>query len=79
MGKFVRDNYRHMKFTVHGFRTTFRVWAAETGNYDQNMVEFALAHKLPTRSQAAYFRTDLFEKRKILMNDWADFVTSKIN
>ena len=79
MGKFVRDNYRHMKFTVHGFRTTFRVWAAETGNYDQNMVEFALAHQLPTRSQAAYFRTDLFEKRKILMNDWADFVTSKIN
>ena len=79
MGKFVRDNYRHMRFTVHGFRATFRVWAAETGNYDQNMVEFALAHQLPTRSQAAYFRTDLFEKRKILMNDWADFVTSKIN
>ena len=78
MGKFVRDNYRHMKFTVHGFRATFRVWAAETGNYDQNMVEFALAHQLPTRSQAAYFRTDLFEKRKVLMNDWANFVTKKL-
>ena len=48
------------------------------GNYDQNMVEFALAHQLPTRAQAAYFRSDLFDKRKILMNDWADFVTSKI-
>ena len=79
MGKFVRDNYRHMKFTVHGFRSTFRVWAAETGNYDQNMVEFALAHQLPSRSQSAYFRSDLFEKRKLLMDDWADFVTSKIN
>ena len=79
MGKFVRDNYRHMKFTVHGFRATFRVWAAETGNYDQNMVEFALAHQLPSRSQSAYFRSDLFEKRKLLMDDWADFVTSKIN
>ena len=78
MGKFVRDHYRHMKFTVHGFRSTFRVWAAETGNYDQNMVEFALAHQLPTRSQAAYFRSDLFDKRKVLMEDWADFVTSKI-
>ena len=78
MGKFVRDNYRHMKFTVHGFRSTFRNWAAETGNYDQNMVEFALAHQLPTRSQAAYFRSDLFEKRIILMNDWSNFVTSKI-
>lgn len=78
MGKFVRDNYRHMKFTVHGFRSTFRDWAAETGNYDQNMVEFALAHQLPTRSQAAYFRSDLFDKRKILMDDWAAFVTSKI-
>ena len=77
MGKFVRDNYRHMKFTVHGFRSTFRDWAAETGNYDQNMVEFALAHQLPTRSQAAYFRSDLFDKRKILMDDWATFVTSK--
>jgi len=79
MGKFVRDNYRHMKFTVHGFRSTFRDWAAETGNYDQNMVEFALAHQLPTRSQAAYFRSDLFDKRKILMDDWAEFVTSKKN
>ena len=79
MGKFVRDNYRHMKFTVHGFRATFRVWAAETGNYDQNMVEFALAHQLPSRSQSAYFRSDLFEKRKLLMDEWADFVTSKIN
>ena len=78
MGKYVRDNYRYMKFTVHGFRSTFRDWAAETGNYDQNMVEFALAHQLPTRAQAAYFRSDLFDKRKILMNDWADFVTSKI-
>jgi integrase len=79
MGKFVRDNYRHMKFTVHGSRSTFRDWAAETGNYDQNMVEFALAHQLPTRSQAAYFRSDLFDKRKILMDDWAEFVTSKKN
>ena len=79
MGKFVRDKYRHMKFTVHGFRSTFRDWAAETGNYDQNMVEFALAHQLPTRSQAAYFRSDLFDKRRILMDDWAEFVTSKKN
>ena len=78
MGKFMRDHYRYLKCTVHGFRTTFRVWAAEIGNYDQNMVEFALSHQLPTRSQAAYFRSDLFEKRKILMEDWADFVTSKI-
>ena len=79
MGKFVRDKYRHMKFTVHGFRSTFRDWAAETGNYDQNMVEFALAHQLPTRSQAAYFRSDLFDKRRILMDEWAEFVTSKKN
>ena len=43
------------------------IWAAEIGKYDQNMVEFALSHQLPTRSQAAYFRSDLFEKRKILM------------
>ncbi len=78
MGKFVRDNYRHLKCTVHGFRATFRNWAAETGNYDQNMVEFALAHQLPTRSQAAYLRSDLFEKRIILMEDWAKFVTKKL-
>ena len=78
MGKFVRDNFRKKKFTVHGFRSTFRDWAAEVGNYDQLVVEFALAHQLPNRSQAAYLRSDMFDKRIVLMNDWASFVTSKV-
>ena len=79
MGKFVRDHFPKTKFTVHGFRSTFRDWAAEIGNYDQLVVEFALAHQLPNRSQAAYLRSDMFDKRITLMNDWASYVTSKIH
>ena len=78
MGKFVRDHFPKSRFTVHGFRSTFRDWAAEIGNYDQLVVEFALAHQLPNRSQAAYLRSDMFDKRIALMNDWASYVTSEI-
>jgi integrase len=57
--------------TVHGFRSTFRDWAAETTAYPDAVVEMALAHAVGNAVEAAYRRGDLFEKRTRLMADWA--------
>jgi integrase len=59
--------------TVHGFRSTFRDWAAETTAYTNEVVEMALAHTIKNKSEAAYRRGDLFEKRGRLMADWDRF------
>lgn len=56
--------------TTHGFRSTFRDWAAETTDYPSEVVEMALAHVVANKVEAAYRRGDLFEKRKGLMRDW---------
>lgn len=56
--------------TTHGFRSTFRDWAAETTEYPSEVVEMALAHAVTNKVEAAYRRGDLFEKRKSLMLDW---------
>jgi integrase len=59
--------------TVHGFRSTFRDWAAETTAYPNHVVEMALAHAIGDQVEAAYRRGDLFEKRRRLMNEWAKY------
>jgi integrase len=59
--------------TVHGFRSTFRDWAAETTGYPNHVVEMALAHAIGDQVEAAYRRGDLFEKRRRLMDDWARY------
>jgi integrase len=59
--------------TAHGFRSTFRDWAAECTNYSNEVVEMALAHTINSKVEAAYRRGDLFEKRRSLMADWAKF------
>lgn len=56
--------------TVHGFRSTFRDWAAETTAYPNEVVEMALAHRISNAVEAAYRRGDLMEKRKALMHAW---------
>lgn len=63
-----RDNV-----TIHGFRSCFRDWAAETTNYPNHVVEMALAHSVGDKVEAAYRRGDLFTKRSRLMNEWAKF------
>lgn len=60
--------------TVHGFRSTFRDWAAECTEYSHEVCEMALAHVIGNKAEAAYRRGDLFAKRRALMADWADFV-----
>jgi integrase len=62
--------------TVHGFRSTFRDWAAERTNYAREVCEAALAHAVSNEVEAAYRRTDLFDKRRKLMAEWARFCTS---
>lgn len=57
--------------TVHGFRSTFRDWAAESTSYPREVCEMALAHTVSDQVEAAYRRGDLFEKRHRLMVDWA--------
>jgi integrase len=65
---------RHSGVTVHGFRSTFRDWAAERTNYPEFVVEMALAHAVGDDVVKAYKRTDLFTRRTRLMKQWADFL-----
>ncbi|MDB5864657.1 MAG: phage integrase [Betaproteobacteria bacterium] len=62
--------------TVHGFRSTFRDWAAERTNYAREVCEAALAHVVGDQTEAAYRRGDLFDKRRALMTEWARFCES---
>ena len=57
--------------TVHGFRSTFRDWVSESTSYPRDVAEMALAHAIEDKSEAAYRRGDLIEKRRALMADWA--------
>lgn len=61
--------------TVHGFRSTFRDWAGECTNYPRDVVEMALAHAVGSKVEAAYRRGRAVEKRRPLMQDWADYLT----
>jgi integrase len=65
------------KVTVHGFRSSFTDWAAEQTEFAKEVVDKALAHKLVDRVEAAYRRTDFFERRRQLMAAWADFLVSR--
>jgi integrase len=60
--------------TVHGFRSTFRDWAAECTTFPRDVCEMALAHTITNAAEAAYRRGDLFDRRQKLMEAWASFV-----
>jgi integrase len=64
--------------TVHGFRSTFRVWVEETTNTPVPVSEAALSHTIKDKVMAAYQRSDLLEKRRPLMEAWGTFVTSTV-
>ena len=71
--KILRDNGLSDRATVHGFRSSFRDWAADTGKLRET-AEAALAHTVGG-VEGAYFRSDLFERRRRLMDDWGRFVS----
>ena len=62
--------------TAHGFRSSFRDWAAETTKYPNKVAEMALAHAVANRVEAAYRRGDLLEKRRELMDCWSAFLVT---
>ncbi|OIM98944.1 hypothetical protein A9235_07420 [Polynucleobacter sp. MWH-Tro8-2-5-gr] len=70
----MRKMPKYADFVPHGFRSTFRDWAAETTEYSNETVELALAHTIQNKVEAAYRRQDQLEKRVCLMSDWEGFV-----
>ena len=69
----VLKRMKRRDLTTHGFRSTFRDWAAEQTAYPREVCEMALAHAIGDKVEAAYRRGDLFEKRRRLMDDWAGY------
>ena len=63
--------------TVHGFRSSFRDWAAEQTNFPREVAEMALSHAIGDKVEAAYRRGDLMEKRRRMMEAWAAFAATK--
>lgn len=76
MLKLLQDGYGYEDLTVHGFRSTFRDWAAETTGYPSDVAEAALAHVIKDKTQAAYQRGDLLERRREMMEAWANYCLS---
>lgn len=69
-------NLGHSDATPHGFRSTFRDWANENTHYPRQVCELALAHDTRDQTEAAYSRSDMLEKRRALMADWAAYATT---
>ena len=72
LSKLLREN--GVPAVPHGFRSSFRDWAAEKTAFPRAVMEAALAHRVADEVEAAYFRTDLLEKRRELMEQWANFI-----
>ena len=75
MTKVLRDTGLADRTVVHGFRTSFRTWAAERTSTPHAVCEMALAHQVGSAVERSYARSDLFEKRRGLMEAWAQSVT----
>jgi integrase len=67
------DDMKRPTLTVHGFRSTFRDWCAEQTHYPREIAEAAMAHVISNKTEAAYQRGDLLERRRLLMQAWADY------
>ncbi len=76
MTKVLRDA-GHARVTVHGFRSSFTDWAAEETDTPKEIADKALAHQIPDRVEAAYRRTDFFNKRRVLMNAWSGYIETR--
>ena len=74
--KLIRDIGLAERTTVHGFRSAFRDWAAERTTAPHAVMELALSHTVGSAVEQAYARSDLLEKRRELMNQWATFATA---
>lgn len=77
MSKVLRD-MKIEDVTVHGFRSAFTDWSSEMTDFPKEVADRALAHKIPDRVEAAYRRTDFFDKRRKLMQAWADYLQAPV-
>ena len=77
--KLIRDMGYGEKATAHGFRSSFKVWAAEVEKVRDEVSEACLAHKIPEKVRAAYLRTDFLEERRSVMEAWANTVWTTSN
>ena len=77
-GTFLSELLRNLNIAAvpHGFRSSFRDWAAEETDHPREVIEAALAHVVRNRVEAAYARSDLFERRRLLMDDWAAYLAA---
>ena len=66
--------YHKVAAVAHGFRSSFRDWAAEMTDHPREVIEAALAHVVQNMVEAADARSDLFERRRVLMGDWARYL-----
>lgn len=78
MLQLLQRQLKRRPYTVHGFRSSFRDWAAEETSHPSEVVEMALAHTIENETEAAYRRGELLKKRRALMEDWAAHVDSNI-
>jgi len=67
------QNDKKPKYVPHGFRSSFRDWSGEESHFPRDVAEMALAHTIENKVEAAYRRGDLFEKRRLMMQEWAIF------
>jgi integrase len=76
--KVVLEQMKRRDITVHGFRSTFKDWAAERTNFPAEVADMALAHVVGDKVEAAYRRGDLFDKRRQLADAWARYIVGEV-
>ncbi|MFT7528803.1 MAG: hypothetical protein ACI9LY_003967 [Arenicella sp.] len=74
MPEFLKISMNRIGSTVHGFSSTFRDWAAEVSNCPREIAEAALSHVISDKTETAYQRGDLLEKRRLIMQGWSDYI-----
>ena len=77
-GTFLSELLKHLGIAAvpHGFRSSFRDWAAEETDHPREVIEAALAHAVRNPVEAAYARSDLFERRRWLMDEWSAYLAA---
>ena len=74
MLSFLKRNFPNIEAVPHGFRSSFRDWAETRNAYSHKSMEYCLGHSVRNKTEAAYQRDDLLEKRYLIMQDWAKYI-----
>ena len=74
MLSFLKRHFPNINAVPHGFRSSFRDWAENRNTYSHRAMEYCLGHAIRNKTEAAYQRDDLLEKRYLIMQDWAKYI-----